>query len=146
MLRNMDGGGGGHSGSRVFHGEWSPEESCLHINMLEMKAVYMTLISLNPQEGSCIMVNTDNTTVMAYINHQGGLVSKSLCLETEIASAGREQGMDTIGQAHTRTSECLGRLPLEKASDTTHRVDSEPSGSGAAVQHMGEASSRPLHN
>jgi hypothetical protein len=29
------------------------------------------------------MVNTDNTTVMAYINHQGGLASLPLYLETE---------------------------------------------------------------
>jgi hypothetical protein len=76
-------GWGGHSGTRIFHGVWSQVDSGLHINILEMKAVYMTLSRLKPPEGSCIMVNTDNTTVMAYINHQGGLVSMSLYIETE---------------------------------------------------------------
>ena len=75
-------GWGGHSGSQVFHGDWSQEEGVMHINILEMRAVYMTLVRLQPQEGSTVLVNTDNTTVMAYINRQGGLVSKSLFQET----------------------------------------------------------------
>ena len=76
-------GWGGHSGSRTFSGTWSPQESCLHINLLEMKAVLLTLKELKPALGSHILVSTDNTTVMAYINHQGGLRSWPMFKETE---------------------------------------------------------------
>ena len=65
-------GWGGHCGSQAFHGDWSQEEDGLHINILEIWAVYMTLVRLQPQVGSTVLVNKDNTTVMAYIIRQGG--------------------------------------------------------------------------
>jgi len=75
-------GWGGHSGSLTFHGQWSSEERQLHINVLEMRAVQLTLTNLNPPRGSHILVSTDNTTVMTHVNKQGGLKSWTLFQET----------------------------------------------------------------
>jgi len=76
-------GWGGHSGTRTFHGLWTPTESRAHINVLEMRAVLNTLQQLSPPRGSVIMVATDNTTVMSHINKQGGTRSWDMHVETQ---------------------------------------------------------------
>ena len=61
-------------------GLWSRSESALHINLLELKAV---LLALKQFEQWCcnqiVLVCTDNTTVVSYINKEGGMKSGSLC-------------------------------------------------------------------
>ena len=61
-------------------GVWSIRESLLHINFLELKAV---LLAIRQFEHLCkhqiVLVATDNTTVVSYINKQGGMRSGSLC-------------------------------------------------------------------
>ena len=55
-------------------------ESKLHINYLELKAVLLALKAFEPLcRGRVVLVATDNTTVVAYINKEGGLRSGSLC-------------------------------------------------------------------
>ncbi|XP_056260073.1 uncharacterized protein LOC130186807 [Seriola aureovittata] len=50
-----------------------------HINLLELEAVYRALVRfLLVIRGKHVLVRTDNSTVVAYINHQGGLWSRSL--------------------------------------------------------------------
>ena len=61
-------------------GVWSTPESRLHINFLELKAVLLALKSFEPLcKGQIVLVATDNTTVVSYINKQGGMRSGSLC-------------------------------------------------------------------
>ena len=76
-------GWGGHSASRMCHGQWDTGESRLHINILEMRAVYNTLKELDPPPQSVVMVSTDNTTVMSHINRQGGVKSQDMFRETK---------------------------------------------------------------
>jgi len=76
-------GWGGHSGNRTFQGIWTPIEALLHINILEMRAVTLTLTALAPPAGVVVMVATDNTTVMHHINKQGGIRSQSMWSETK---------------------------------------------------------------
>ena len=56
----------------MFQGQWSDQERELRINVLEMRAVSYTLIQSSPPPQSKILVATDNKTVMAYINKEGG--------------------------------------------------------------------------
>ena len=59
---------------------WSILESRLHINFLELKAVLLALKEFKPLcRGRVVLVATDNTTVVAYINKEGGMHSGSLC-------------------------------------------------------------------
>ena len=75
-------GWGAHFDGRVLSGIWSEEETRLHINVLEMRAVLYALRLLDFSRGENILVSTDNSTVVAYINHQGGTRSLSLWNET----------------------------------------------------------------
>ena len=73
-------GWGAHLGDSTARGVWSEVESQLHINFLELKAVFLALKSFEPLcLNQIVLVATDNTTVVAYINKQGGMKSGSLC-------------------------------------------------------------------
>ena len=68
--------------SLSFHGRWSEDQSQLHINMLEIMVIRFALIrAFKYIHHSCVMISTDNTTVVSYINKQGGTPSPNLCVE-----------------------------------------------------------------
>ena len=73
-------GWGAHLNERTARGTWSLPESKLHINYLELKAVFLALKEF---QDLCIhkivLVETDNTTVVSYINKEGGMRSGPLC-------------------------------------------------------------------
>ena len=72
--------GGAHLGDYTTRGGWSFPESRLHINFLELKAVLLALKEFEPLcRGWVVLVATNNTTVMAYINKEGGMFSGCLC-------------------------------------------------------------------
>ena len=59
---------------------WSPPGSKLHINYLELKAVLSGLKRVpKPLLNKIVPVATDNTTVVSYINKEGGMRSCPLC-------------------------------------------------------------------
>ena len=65
-----------------FHGRWTEDQSQLHINMLEMMAIcFAQLKAITFIHHSCVMISNDNTTVVSYINRQGGTHSPNLCIE-----------------------------------------------------------------
>ena len=73
-------GWGAHLGDFTARGTWSVPESHLHINFLELKAVLLALKRFQHLvQGKVVLVATDNTTVVAYINKEGGMRSGSLC-------------------------------------------------------------------
>ena len=54
----------------------------LRINMLEIMAIGFTLKkAIKYIRHSCVMISTDNTTMVSYINKQGGTHSPNLCVE-----------------------------------------------------------------
>ena len=66
----------------LCHGVWTPDQSQLHINILEMKAILSALKQCQDiLANSLIMVATDNSSVVAYIRKEGGTHSPSLCME-----------------------------------------------------------------
>ena len=74
-----------------FHGHWTEDQSQLHINILEIMAIRFALKKvIQYKHHSCVMISTDNTTVVSYINKQGGTHSHNLweilhwCLEHDI--------------------------------------------------------------
>ena len=68
--------------SQSFHGCWLEDQSQLHINLLEIMAIRFTLIkALKHIHHSCGMISTDSTTLVSYINKQGGTHSPNLCVQ-----------------------------------------------------------------
>lgn len=66
----------------LCHGVWSHDQSLLHINILEMKAVFLALKHFQRiLRNSTVMIASDNASVVAYIQKEGGTRSPSLCME-----------------------------------------------------------------
>lgn len=64
---------------RPAFGTWAGDQTRWHINCLEMEAVHLALQSFLPfVKDRHVLIRTDNTAVVAYINRQGGLRSRSL--------------------------------------------------------------------
>jgi len=73
-------GWGAHCSYHIAQGSWSAQERNLHINVLELKAVFNALKAFVAYlTNKPVHVATDNTTVVAYINKQGGTRSWELC-------------------------------------------------------------------
>ena len=73
-------GCGAHLDEHTARGTWSLPESKLHINHLELKAVFLALKEFRTLcYNNTVLIATDNTTVVAYINKEGGMKSGSLC-------------------------------------------------------------------
>ena len=75
---------GGHIGNLVVQGQWSLEEKSWHINCLELEAVIRSVKHFLPRlKGQCVLIRSDNTTVVQYINKQGGTKSSILCQKAQ---------------------------------------------------------------
>lgn len=72
-------GWGAIMSGRPAQGLWEDHHRLWHINCLEMLAVFQALKHFLPDlRGHHVLVRTDNTSVVSYINHQGGLRSRPL--------------------------------------------------------------------
>jgi ribonuclease HI len=60
---------------QTIHGHWNLREQQMHINRLELKAIYFAIRAFKEIENQTVLIKTDNTTCIAYINHQGGTTS-----------------------------------------------------------------------
>ena len=73
-------GWGAHLDQNSTKGLWSEQEKRLHINVLELKAVSLALRDFKDQcQNQTVLVATDNSTVVAYINKQGVTHSAEMC-------------------------------------------------------------------
>ena len=71
---------GTHLYECTVRGTWSVPEGKLHINHLELKEVFLALKEFQDLcSNNIVLLATDNTTVVAYINKEGGMKSGSLC-------------------------------------------------------------------
>jgi ribonuclease HI len=69
---------GAHMGEHKVQGRWAQVQRSWHINLLEMLAVFKALKAFQIKDMS-VLVQTDNTTVISYINKSGGTRSPQLC-------------------------------------------------------------------
>ena len=70
-------------GNESTGGQWNLSESMLHINELELKAIYFGLLSFfffYNKTNIQIRIKSDNVTAVMYVNDLGGLKSLS-CYE-----------------------------------------------------------------
>ena len=75
---SLTGWGGTHEG-RFVRGLWDDDLKTAHINYLELMAVLLALKHFEPLiRGYHVLIRTDNTAALYYINKQGGLASPKL--------------------------------------------------------------------
>lgn len=72
-------GWGGHLDTLTTSGVWTEKEATKHINVLECNAVHRSLKNfLHVARGKCVLIATDNTTTLSYINKFGGTRSPEM--------------------------------------------------------------------
>ena len=100
-------------------GRWSPDESTLHINVLEMKAVLLGLETfLRHEKDVTIKILSDNCTTVSYINKMGGTKSmKCNTLARELWRWAEERKVWLIA------SYIPGRLNVEADFESRHFSD-----------------------
>ena len=116
-------GWGTHLDEHTARGTWSLPESKLHINHLELKAVFLALKEFRTLcYKKTVVIATDNTTVVAYINKEGGMKSGSLC-----ALLWRILSWCTRQQITLRARHIPGRLNViaDKLSRLGHTIQTE---------------------
>jgi len=63
-------------------GKWTAEEAGLHINSLELKAMFLALQSfLKDKTNVAVLIRSDNRTAIAYLNKMGSPILCLLALE-----------------------------------------------------------------
>ena len=73
-------GWGAHLLDQNVSGVWSAQEKLLHINLLEMKAMFLALQAFQEVvSGHHVTAMCDNSTVVAYVNKQGARC-RGLCV------------------------------------------------------------------
>ena len=64
-------GWGAHLEGNMVQGKWEPQEH-LYINLLVLQAVAKTLLGFSVPLGATVLVSSDNSTVISFINMEGG--------------------------------------------------------------------------
>ena len=73
-------GWGAHLNNCTVSGFWQPSEKDFNINILELKAVFLALKHFQGQlRQKIVLVSSDNSTVVSYINKEGGTHSFEMC-------------------------------------------------------------------
>ncbi|XP_069820999.1 uncharacterized protein [Dendropsophus ebraccatus] len=91
-------GWGGVWNDLTVQGTWSAKEACLPINILELRAIRLSLLHWQTQlHGLPVRVQTDNATAVAYVNHQGGTRSKAAMMEVALILSWAEETVLALG-------------------------------------------------
>ena len=86
----------------------------IYINVLELKAVSLALRQFKDQcQNQTVLVATDNSTVVAYINKQGGTHSGDVCTPVENHDLVPSLPHNIESQTHSRLPQCDGRPPVQ---------------------------------
>ena len=137
-------GWGAHLDQSSTKGLWSDQEKRLHINVLELKAVSLALRNFKDQcQSQTVLVAADNSTVVAYINKQGGTHSVEMCaLLWKIMTWCHRYHITC--QTHSRVSECDGRPPVQVQPSAVNRMVTASTGVQTDLPEVVHSSCRPV--
>ncbi|KAK2191264.1 hypothetical protein NP493_56g01013 [Ridgeia piscesae] len=77
-------GWGAQWNALTMSGVWTTTEKTLHTNVLELEAIHRAMLHwLRKLMGLTALVASDNSTVVSFINKQGGTRSIQLCRRTK---------------------------------------------------------------
>ena len=117
---------GAHLNERTARKTWSLPESKLHINHLELKAVFLALKEFQDLcSNNIVLVATDNTTVVAYINKEVGLPVCSTVENPVLVHQDTGNSQDT---SHPRPAERDSRQAIQTLPDHSNRMVPSPRG------------------
>ena len=135
-----------HLEEHTARGTWSLPESILHINHLELKAVFLAIKQF--QALCCnktVLIATDNTTVVAYINKEGGDENGlSVCPTVENPVLVHQKSGDPQGMSHPRPAERDSRQAIQAWPDHSNRVVTSSRSIPSYMLLVAPASSGPV--
>ena len=86
----------------------------LHINHLELKAVFLAVKEFQDLcSNNIVLVATDNTTVVAYINKEGDEVGLPVCPTVENPVLVHQETGNSQGTSHPWPAECDSRQAIQ---------------------------------
>ena len=130
---------------RALRGSRSVPESKLHINYLEIKAVFLALKEFQDLYVDKILVATDNTTIVSYINKEGSMRLGPLCaLLWRILTRCTQQQVTLKSLTHPRSTKCGSRQAIQTGSDYLAGMVPPSRGFSNVMQQMAPASDRPI--
>ena len=140
-------GWGAHLLDQNVSGVWSAQEKLLHINLLEMKALFLALQAFQEVvAGHHVTAMCDNSTVVAYVNKQGGTVSRPLCLLTSRLLRWTESFDVHLEARYLPGESRRGRCPQPSRASCRDRVVSPPSGGESTSSYVGQSVDRPVRD
>ena len=91
-------GWGAHLQDLTASGIWSQDQSQLHINVLELQAIWLGLRAFSQRvENAKVALMSDNTSAVAYLRNQGGTKSLAMNdLATDICLWAEKRGMTLV--------------------------------------------------
>ena len=134
---------GAHLNDHTSRGTWSLPESKLHINYLELKAVFLALKEFQDLiQNNIVLIVTDNTTVLAYINKEGDEVGPSV----ENPDLVYQQTGFSQSPTHSRPAESGSRQAIQASPDNSNRVVPPSRGLPGNMQQVALTLNIPLCN
>ena len=136
-------GWGAHLNERTARGTWYLPESKLHINYLELKAVFLALKEF---QDLCL-----HKIVLVETQHHSGVIHKQgrrhevgpiLCSTMENLDLVHQKSSNAKSPTHSRPSECGSRQAIQARPDHPNRVVSPSEGLPSNMQQAAPASNR----
>ena len=120
---------GTHLNEHTARGTWSLPESKLHINHLELKAVFLALKEFQDLcSNNIVLVTTDHTTMVADINKEGGMKLGSVCPTVENPVLAHQETGNSQSVTHPRLAEHDSRQAIQTWPDHSNRMVPSPRG------------------
>ena len=141
-------GWGAQLDEHTARGSWSFPESKLHINYVELKAAFLALKEfLDISSDKIVLVATNNTTVVSYIN-QGRRheVGPTLCPTVENLDLVFQKTSDSQSPTHSRPAEHGSRQAIQAGPDHPNGVVSPSRGLPSNMQQVAPAQIRPFRH
>ena len=139
-------GWGAHLDEHTARGTWSLPESKFHINHLELKAVFLALKEFRTLvSNKTVLIATDNTTVVAYINKEGGVeIGLPVCPTVENTVLVYQATSNTQGTSHPRPAERDSRQAIQAWPDHSNRVVTSSRSVPSCMLKVASATSGPV--
>ena len=136
---------GAHLLDQNVSGVWSDQEKLLHINLLEMKALFLGLQAFQEDvSGRHVTVMCGNSMVVAYVNKRGHGFPGPVFVDQPPSEMDGEFRRPSRCEVSARREQRPGRCSQPSRASCRDRVVSPPSGGEITSSCVGQSVNRPV--
>ena len=138
-------GWGAHLLDQNVSGVWSAQEKLLHINLLEMKALFLGLQAFQEDvAGHHVTAMCDNSMVVAYVNKRGHGVKVPMFVDQPPSEMDGKFRRPSRCEVSSRRVQRPDRCSQPSRASCGDRVVSPPSGGESTSSCVGQSVNRPV--